>query len=70
MVRVSWLGGLCYTDIETEFALKLPVITIPIMSYWDGQGLRFVPSSLPSLNRILGTIQLLILQARKALTHA
>ncbi|KAG9243639.1 hypothetical protein BJ878DRAFT_423142 [Calycina marina] len=28
-----------YLDFN-EFALKLPVITIPIMSYWDGQGLR------------------------------
>jgi len=33
-----------YAKHDTEFALKLPVITIPIMSYWDGQGLRLVLS--------------------------
>ncbi|KAH8594739.1 hypothetical protein B0O99DRAFT_624594 [Bisporella sp. PMI_857] len=33
-----------YLDFN-EFALKLPVVTIPIMQYWDGQGLRPVKRS-------------------------
>lgn len=32
-----------YGDLTwTEFALKLPGFTMPIMKYWDGQGLRYV----------------------------
>ena len=27
-------------DIKTDFALRLPGFTMPIMKYWDGQGLR------------------------------
>ncbi|GME26623.1 hypothetical protein BKCO1_900094 [Neofusicoccum parvum] len=30
-----------YLDFN-EFSLKLPIITIPVISYWDGQPLRYV----------------------------
>lgn len=34
------------TDIDSpDFALRLPGFTLPIMKYWDGQGLRYVISS-------------------------
>ena len=41
----------CSTDDVLDFALRLPGFTLPIMKYWDGQGLRcvlFFPSFLPS----------------------
>jgi hypothetical protein len=36
-----------YIDFN-EFALRLPGFNLPIMRYWDGQGLRYVCFSFPS----------------------
>ena len=30
--------------VTTDFALRLPGFTLPIMNYWDGQGLRYAES--------------------------
>ncbi|KAG0645452.1 hypothetical protein D0Z07_8624 [Hyphodiscus hymeniophilus] len=44
-----------YLDFN-EFALKLPGFTLPIMKYWDGQGLRYVLK-----NRATGKVLFVVL---------
>lgn len=37
-----WRGSNGILTVRIDFALRLPGFTLPIMKYWDGQGLRFV----------------------------
>lgn len=40
LLLAFYFGGREVLTAVTDFALRLPGFTLPIMNYWDGQGLR------------------------------